>query len=90
MENETLATEMLREIKATSKRWFIAFIVTLCLWFATIVGFILYEYYTLPVDEETSYEQTVSEIDSSDVRQVIGGDYNGNSEAESDTQTQER
>lgn len=81
--NETLATEMLREIKATSKRWFIAFIVTLCLWFATIVGFILYEYYSLPV-EETSYEQTIDDTENSDVRQIIGGDMDGESEAESD------
>ena len=51
MDNETLAIEMIREIRATSKRWFIAFIVTLCLWFATIAGFILYEYYTIPVEE---------------------------------------
>jgi len=82
MDNETLATEMLKELKATSKRWFIAFIVTLCLWFATIVGFIAYEYFTTPVDE-TSYEQTVEDIDNSDVRQMIGGDLDGESEAES-------
>lgn len=81
----TLATDMLREIKTTSKRWFIAFIVTLGLWFATIAGFILYEYYTLPT-EETTYEQTADDINNSDIRQVIGGDYNGESEAESNTQ----
>lgn len=81
MENETLASEMLREIKATSKRWFIAFLVTLCLWFATILGFILYEYYTLPV-EETTYEQ---ESDNQSSNLIIGGDYNG-IETESDTQ----
>ena len=82
---DTLATEMIREIRATSKRWFVAFIVTLCLWFATIIGFILYEYYTLPV-EETSYEQTVEDIDSSDVRQIIGGDEDGESETEGDAE----
>lgn len=81
----TLATDMLREIKATSKRWFIAFIVTLGLWFATIAGFILYEYYTLST-EETTYEQTADDINNSDIRQVIEGDYNGESEAESNTQ----
>lgn len=84
MDNETLATEMLREIKATSKRWFIAFLITLALWFATIIGFILYEYFSLPV-EETSYEQTVDDIDDSDVRQIIGGEEDGESETESDT-----
>lgn len=82
MENETLASEMLHEIKATSKRWFIAFLVTLCLWFATIIGFILYEYYTIPVDE-TTIEQ---ESDNQSKNLVIGGDYNG--EAEDNPQTE--
>ena len=76
MENETLASEMLHEIKATSKRWFIAFLVTLSLWFATIIGFILYEYYTIPVDE-TAIEQ---ESDNQSRNLVIGGDYNGETE----------
>ena len=76
MENETLASEMLHEIKATSKRWFIAFLVTLSLWFATIIGFILYQYYTIPVDE-TAIEQ---ESDNQSRNLVIGGDYNGETE----------
>lgn len=76
MENETLASEMLHEIKSTSKRWFIAFLVTLSLWFATIIGFILYEYYTIPVDE-TTIEQ---ESDNQSRNLVIGGDYNGETE----------
>ena len=85
MDNETLATEMLKEIKATSKRWFIAFIVTLVLWFATIIGFVLYQYYSLPV-EETTYEQSVDDVDNSDIKQSIGGDLDGESETESDSQ----
>ena len=80
MDKETLATEMLREIKATSKRWFIAFIVTLCLWFATIIGFIWY--ITLPV-EDTTYTQTVDDIDESEITQNIGGDLDGESNTDS-------
>jgi len=80
VDKETLATEMLREIKATSKRWFIAFIVTLCLWFATIVGFIWY--ITLPV-EDTTYTQTVDDIDESEITQNIGGDLDGTSNTDS-------
>lgn len=80
MDKETLATEMLREIKATSKRWFIAFIVTLCLWFATIIGFIWY--ITLPV-EDTTYTQTVDDIDESEITQNIGGDLDGTSNTDS-------
>ena len=80
MDKETLATEMLREIKATSKRWFIAFIITLCLWFATIIGFIWY--ITLPV-EDTTYTQTVDDIDESEITQNIGGDLDGTSNTDS-------
>lgn len=72
MQDETLATEMLKEIKATSKRWFIAFIVTLCLWFATVIGFILYEYYSLPV-----YEDTVTVENEDGNANYIGNDMNG-------------
>lgn len=85
MDNDTLATEMLREIKATSKRWFIAFIVTLCLWFATIIGFIWY--ITLPI-EDTSYTQSVEDIDDSDIKQTIGGDLDGESETDSTKDTE--
>lgn len=51
MNEESLATELLHELKATSKRWFIAFVVTLVLWFATIGAFLWY--ISLPVDYET-------------------------------------
>ena len=71
VQNETLATEMLKEIKATSKRWFIAFIVTLCLWFATILGFVLYEYYSLPVDDTVTVENEDGNAN------YIGNDMNG-------------
>ena len=54
MENETLATEMLRELKSNGRRWFIAFLVVLFLWFATIGAFLWY--ISLPV-EETTVEQ---------------------------------
>ena len=84
MDNEALATELLKEVKATSKRWFIAFIVTLSLWFATIIGFVLYEYYTLPT-EETSIEQDMEDIDGDNIKQIVGDDY-GESTTERDTQ----
>lgn len=47
----TLATELIHELKAQSKRWFIAFVITLILWFSTIGVF--FWYISLPVDEET-------------------------------------
>lgn len=49
MENETLATEMLRELKANNRKWFVAFLVALTLWFATIGGFLWY--ISLPMED---------------------------------------
>ena len=77
MENQTLASEMLSELKASNRRWFIAFVVVLVLWFATIGAFIIY--LSLPV-EEVSVEQ---EVDG-DTNHLIGiGDtYGGTTESD--------
>ena len=48
-ETQTLATELLHEVKLGAKRWFIAFITVLILWFATIGVFIWY--ISLPIEE---------------------------------------
>ncbi|MCI9085746.1 MAG: hypothetical protein HFE51_04910 [Clostridia bacterium] len=40
--SETLATEMLKELKSSSKRWFIAFLTVLGILLATIGGFLWY------------------------------------------------
>lgn len=49
MENETFATEMLRELKTSSRRWFVAFLIVLGLWFATIGAFLWY--ISLPMED---------------------------------------
>ena len=68
MENDKLATELLHEIKATSRRWFIAFIIMCVLEIATITGFIWY--ISLPVEEIT--------IENEDGNaNYIGNDMNG-------------
>lgn len=74
MENESLATELLHEIKSQAKRWFIAFIIVLLLWFATIGAFLWYV--SLPVEEieSTTVEQ---EADNNTNTQLVGGDYIG-------------
>ena len=84
MENETLATELLHEIKASAKRWFIAFCIMVGLELATIIGFMWY--ISLPVEEGTT-SQTIDDIDNSEIRQ-IAGDYNGESDSENNLQTQ--
>lgn len=72
MENETLATEMLRELKSNSRRWFIAFLVVLVLWFATIGAFLWY--ISLPIDV-----QEVEQYTEGDANAIVGiGDLNGN------------
>lgn len=72
-ENTSLATELIRELKSTSKRWFIAFIVVLSLWFATIGGFIIY--LSLPV-EETVTETVTPDADDNGNNNYVGGDNN--------------
>lgn len=78
MDNTTLATELLHEVKMAGRRWFIAFIVVLVLWFATIGVFIWY--ITLPVEEEITYTQETD--GDANTQQIIGGDYNGKEEFE--------
>ena len=81
MVNETLATEMLRELKASNRRWFIAFIVVLILWFATIGAFLWY--ISLPVDE-----YVVDQYTDGDANAIVGiGDLN-DYPTESNTETQ--
>lgn len=70
-ENTSLATELIRELKSTSKRWFVAFIVVLSLWFATIGGFIIY--LSLPV-EETNTETVTQDADDNGNNNYVGGD----------------
>lgn len=81
MENETLATELLHEIKMSAKRWFIAFCVMVVLEVITIVGFMWY--LSLPV-EEYSIEQDATDRS---LNVISGGNYNGG-ETESQLQTE--
>ena len=58
MNEESLATELLGEVKASARRWFIAFCIMIGLEIATIAGFMWY--ISLPV-EETSAQEPVEE-----------------------------
>ena len=69
MDSEKLATELLHEMKQSNKRWFLAFIIVLSLWFATIGAFIWYV--SLPTEE---YE--ITQENEGDSNTLIGvGDY---------------
>ena len=69
----TLATEIMHELKQSSKRWFIAFIFMCFVEVATILGFVWY--ISLPVEESTSVEQKADDIDGNNFKQIIGDDY---------------
>lgn len=76
MDNQTLASEMLSELKATNRRWFIAFLVVLTLWFATIGVFIWY--ISLPVEE--NYVEQYTDGDANSII-GIGDNYGGTTES---------
>lgn len=73
MDNETLATELLHEIKAGAKRWFIIAVVELGVILAMLIGFLWY--ISLPVEETSYYEQEADQegTTNSDIKQNIGG-----------------
>ena len=80
-EGMTLATEILKELRASAKRWFIAFLVMLVIEVATIAGFLWY--LSLPTDYETV---TVENEDGNALylgnqHSVIGGVNNGKSDS---------
>ena len=80
-EGTTLATEIFQELKASAKRWFIAFVVMCCLEIFTIGGFVWY--ISLPADDVT--------VENEDGNaNYIGNDLNGvlnNGENQDSTQS---
>lgn len=68
-EGLTLATEILQELKASARRWFIAFLVMLGIEIATIGSFLWY--ISLPVDETVSVENDEGNAN------YVGGDVVG-------------
>ena len=71
MVNETLATEMLKELKANNKRLFIIAIIELVI-IVTIIGIFVW-YINQPVEEIVTYEQEAdTEGDYSPITQMIG------------------
>lgn len=80
MEHETLATELLRELKASARRWFIIAIIELGIILAIVVGFLIYT--GLPSEEVV--------IDGNDgSTSYIGRDLNGGLYNGADSSTQE-
>lgn len=74
---EQFATELLREIKTHSRRWFIAFLTVLMLWFTTIGLFIWY--ISLPIEE---YDIVQDASRGEHNIQIMGGSKYGETESE--------
>ena len=62
MEKDTLALEMLKELKHQSKRWFCIAIIELIIIIATNTGWLIYEARFETITEE---EQTIEDTDNS-------------------------
>lgn len=62
MEKDTLALEMMKELKAHSKRWFIIAIIELIIIIITNAGWLIYE---SQFEEITTDEQVIEDIDNS-------------------------
>ena len=72
MKEDTLATEMLKELKAQSKRWFISFIIVVLLWFTTIGVFVWYINQPIEEIETTTTQDADTEGDNSSINQYMG------------------
>jgi type VI protein secretion system component VasK len=72
MKEETLATEMLKELKAQSKRWFIIAIVELVIILFSAILFVAYLNTPTEEKEEISYSQDAdTEGENSPINQQI-------------------
>lgn len=90
MENEaqTLATELLHELKASAKRWFIIAVIELFIILGIAGGFILY--LSLPVEDEIVTLESEDGNANYVGNDMTGAIYNGTSNGKKDTQSKER
>lgn len=75
-EGTTLATEIFKELKASARRWFIAFLVMVGVEICTVAGFLWY--ISLPMDEYTVDQDT----DNGGYNYAVGGDYTNGATAD--------
>lgn len=65
MEKESLALEILKEVKANCKRWFIIAIIELVLLVGSNIGWLVYQSQYEDVTTTTDEVQTMEDIDNS-------------------------
>lgn len=73
LKEQSLAMEILREQRKSNKRLFIALIVVLCMWFATIGGFL---YYINTTDYVEITETAEVENQDGDANACVGDNCN--------------
>ena len=90
MENEvqTLATELLHELKASAKRWFIIAVIELFI-ILGIAGVFIW-YLSLPVEDEIVTLESEDGNANYVGNDMTGAIYNGTSNGKKDTQGKER
>lgn len=88
METQTLATELLKELSLTAKRWFIAFIFMVVLEVCTIGGFMWY--LSLPVDSEVVSVENENGNANYIGNDVTGAIYNGEDNSEENETSSEK
>ena len=90
MENEaqTLATELLHELKASAKRWFIIAVIELFIILGIAGGFIWY--LSLPVEDEVVSVESEDGNANYVGNDMTGAIYNGTSNGKKNTQGEER
>ena len=71
MEKDTLALEMLKELKAQSKRWFVIAIIELIIIIATNTGWLIYNGQFEEVTEEQTITQEQTDTENSNMSGVI-------------------
>ena len=82
-EGTTLATEIFKELKASARRWFIAFLIMVGVEICTIAGFLWY--ISLPVDEVTVENKDGNALYVGDNNMVRGGVFNGSGNEEKES-----
>lgn len=71
MEEKTLALEMLKELKAQSKRWFIIAVIELVLLVGSNIGWLIYESQYEEITTEEQYIEDISNSTNSNYTQTI-------------------
>lgn len=84
MENETFATEMLRELKTSNRRWFVSFLIVLTLWFATIGAFLWY--ISLPMEDISISQKADGNSNLVGIGDMYGGKSNNKVSEKSKTE----